>query len=60
MASQRRHKYMQVLFNHIYIFFAFRDSWPELLGADGDSAAATTKKENKNNVDAIVIKVEHL
>ncbi|EEF41424.1 Proteinase inhibitor, putative [Ricinus communis] len=32
-----------------------KDSWPELVGAKGDDAAATVEKENKH-VHAIVLK----
>ncbi|KAI3924513.1 hypothetical protein MKW92_016650 [Papaver armeniacum] len=32
-----------------------KSSWPELVGCDGDSAAATIKKQNRNIVSAIVV-----
>ncbi|KAI3977524.1 hypothetical protein MKX01_000437 [Papaver californicum] len=32
-----------------------KSSWPELVGCDGDTAAATIKKENGNIMTAIVV-----
>ncbi|RZC90550.1 hypothetical protein C5167_029679 [Papaver somniferum] len=32
-----------------------KSSWPELVGCDGDTAAATIKKQNRNIVSAIVV-----
>ncbi|KAI3941359.1 hypothetical protein MKW92_005306 [Papaver armeniacum] len=32
-----------------------KSSWPELVGVDGDTAAATIKAQNANIVSAIVV-----
>ncbi|KAI3938728.1 hypothetical protein MKW98_011880 [Papaver atlanticum] len=32
-----------------------KSSWPELVGCNGDTAAATIKRENDNIVNAIVV-----
>ncbi|KAI3845694.1 hypothetical protein MKX03_006674 [Papaver bracteatum] len=32
-----------------------KSSWPELVGSNGDTAAATIKRENDNIVNAIVV-----
>ncbi len=44
-----------IIFLILTLHFAGKKAWPELLGGNGDSAAATIEKENKK-VDAIVLK----